>query len=125
MDWIHVLRHLVCFFHWPLMYAVAPNRFLFLGSGRHQWRHGFSQFAWFISLQAVIIFSHNQPVTSKQPAILFSQNKSAPAINHQPNEHAYSLVHCNSRASRVQNFAQHVQQEEDSKINDRLNISSL
>jgi hypothetical protein len=33
-------------------------------------------------------FSQNKPATSNQPAVLFSQNKSAPAISHQPNEQA-------------------------------------
>jgi hypothetical protein len=31
-------------------------------------------------------FSQNEPTISNQPAVLFSQNKSAPAISHQPNE---------------------------------------
>jgi hypothetical protein len=31
-------------------------------------------------------FSHNKSATSNQPAVLFSQNKPASAINHQPNE---------------------------------------
>jgi hypothetical protein len=33
-------------------------------------------------------FSQNKSATSNQPAVLFSQNKPAPAINHQPNEQA-------------------------------------
>jgi hypothetical protein len=33
-------------------------------------------------------FLSEQTSTSNQPAVLFSQNKSAPAISHQPNEHA-------------------------------------
>jgi hypothetical protein len=45
-------------------------------------------FAWLISHQPAILFSHNKPATSNQPTILFSQNKSAPAISHQPNEQA-------------------------------------
>jgi hypothetical protein len=36
-------------------------------------------------------FSQNKPAISNQPAVLFSQNKSAPAISHQPNEQAESL----------------------------------
>jgi hypothetical protein len=32
------------------------------------------------------IFSHNKPATSNQSAVLFSQNKSAPATSNQPNE---------------------------------------
>jgi hypothetical protein len=34
-----------------------------------------------------LLISH-QPTTSNQPAVLFSQNKPAPAISHQPNEQA-------------------------------------
>jgi hypothetical protein len=33
-------------------------------------------------------FLSQQISTSNQPAVLFSQNKSAPAISHQPNEQA-------------------------------------
>jgi hypothetical protein len=33
-------------------------------------------------------FSQNKLATSNQSAVLFSQNKSAPAISHQPNEQA-------------------------------------
>jgi hypothetical protein len=35
-----------------------------------------------------VLFSHNKSTTSNQPAVLFSQNKPAPAISHQPNEQA-------------------------------------
>jgi hypothetical protein len=45
-------------------------------------------FAWLISHQPTVFFSHNKPATSNQPAVLFSQNKSAPAIIHQSNEQA-------------------------------------
>jgi hypothetical protein len=46
-----------------------------------------------------------KPATSNQPPVLFSQNKSAPAMSHQPNEQAdyskenvyfSSLKYCNS-----------------------------
>jgi hypothetical protein len=37
-------------------------------------------------------FSQNKPGTSNQPAVLFSQNKPAPAISHQPNEQTASLI---------------------------------
>jgi hypothetical protein len=43
-------------------------------------------FAWPISHQPAVLFSHNKSVTNNQPAILFSQNKPAPTISHQPNE---------------------------------------
>jgi hypothetical protein len=43
-------------------------------------------FAWLISHQPAVLFSQNKSATSYQPAILFSQNKPAPAISHQPNE---------------------------------------
>jgi hypothetical protein len=45
-------------------------------------------FAWLISHQPAVFFSHNKPAISNQPAVLFSQNKPAPAISHQPTEHA-------------------------------------
>jgi hypothetical protein len=32
--------------------------------------------------------SHQQPATSNQPPVLFSENKPAPTISHQPNEQA-------------------------------------
>jgi hypothetical protein len=55
-------------------------------------------FAWLISYQSAVLFSHNKSAISIQPAVLFSQNKPAPSISHQPNEQAVgSLVHpCNS-----------------------------
>jgi hypothetical protein len=45
-------------------------------------------FAWLISHQPAVLFSQNKSATSNQPAVLFSQNKPAPAISHQPNEQA-------------------------------------
>jgi hypothetical protein len=45
-------------------------------------------FAWLISHQPAVLFSHNKSATSNQPAVLFSQNKPAPAISHQPTEQA-------------------------------------
>jgi hypothetical protein len=48
-------------------------------------------FAWLISHQPAVLFSHSKPATSNQPAVFFSQNKSAPAIRHQPNEQAQHL----------------------------------
>jgi hypothetical protein len=45
-------------------------------------------FAWLISHQPAVLFSQNKSATSNQPTILFSQNKPAPAISHQPNEQA-------------------------------------
>jgi hypothetical protein len=45
-------------------------------------------FAWLISHQPAVLFSHNKSATSNQPAVLFSHNKPAPAISHQPNEQA-------------------------------------
>jgi hypothetical protein len=45
-------------------------------------------FAWLISHQPAVLFSQNKSATSNQPAVLFSQNKSAPAISHQPTEQA-------------------------------------
>jgi hypothetical protein len=45
-------------------------------------------FAWLISHQPAVFFSHNKPAITNQPTVLFSQNKPAPAISHQPNEQA-------------------------------------
>jgi hypothetical protein len=50
--------------------------------------HLFALFAWLISHQPAVLFSHNKSATSNQPVVLFSQNKSAPAISHQPTEQA-------------------------------------
>jgi hypothetical protein len=41
----------------------------------------FSLFAWLISHKPTVLFSQNKPATSNQSAVLFSQIKSAPAIN--------------------------------------------
>jgi hypothetical protein len=56
------------------------------------WPSSFALFAWLISHQPTVLFSHNKPATSNQPTVLFSQNKSAPVISHQPNEHADWLI---------------------------------
>jgi hypothetical protein len=45
-------------------------------------------FAWLISHQPAVLFSQTKSATSNQPAVLFSQNKPAPAISHQPTEQA-------------------------------------
>jgi hypothetical protein len=39
-------------------------------------------FAWLISHQPAVIFSHNKQATSNQPTVRFSQNKPAPVISH-------------------------------------------
>jgi hypothetical protein len=49
-------------------------------------------FVWLISHQPAVLFSQNKSATSNQPTVLFSQNKSAPAISHQPNEQAAHLL---------------------------------
>jgi hypothetical protein len=41
-----------------------------------------------VSHQPAVLFSQNKSATSNQPTVLFSQNKPAPAISHQPNEQA-------------------------------------
>jgi hypothetical protein len=41
-----------------------------------------------ISHQPAVLFSQNKSATSNQPTILFSQNKPAPAISHEANEQA-------------------------------------
>jgi hypothetical protein len=48
-------------------------------------------FVWFISHQPAVLFSQNKSATSNQPAVLFSQNKQEPAISHQPNEQPVRL----------------------------------
>jgi hypothetical protein len=48
-------------------------------------------FAWFISHQLAVLFSHNKPATNT-PAVFFSENKLATVITHQPNEQAVSLA---------------------------------
>jgi hypothetical protein len=45
-------------------------------------------FAWLISHQPAVLFSQNKSATSNQPTVLFSQNKPATAVSHQPNEQA-------------------------------------
>jgi hypothetical protein len=54
--------------------------------------HLIALFAWFISHQPAVLFSHNKPATSNHPAVLFSQNKPAPAITHQPTEQAGCML---------------------------------
>jgi hypothetical protein len=43
-------------------------------------------FVWLISHQPAVVFHQNKPNTSNQPTVLFSHNKSAPAISHQSND---------------------------------------
>jgi hypothetical protein len=51
----------------------------------------FSLFARLISHQLAVLFSQNESATSRnQPAV--TQNKSAPAISHQPTEQAVCLL---------------------------------
>jgi hypothetical protein len=50
-----------------------------------------SLFVRLISHQPAVLFSQNKSATSNQPAVLYSHNKSAPAISHQPNEQACRL----------------------------------
>jgi hypothetical protein len=50
--------------------------------------HTRSLFAWLISHQPALLFSHNKSPTSNQPAVRFSRNKPGPAISHRPNEQA-------------------------------------
>jgi hypothetical protein len=38
-------------------------------------------FAWLISHQPAVLFSHNKPTTRNQSAVFFSQNKSASATS--------------------------------------------
>jgi ABC-type nickel/cobalt efflux system permease component RcnA len=43
---------------------------------------GSALFAWLISHQPAVLFSHNKPATSNQPTVLFCQNRPATS---QPN----------------------------------------
>jgi hypothetical protein len=45
-------------------------------------------FVWLISHQPAVLFSQKKSAISNQPTVLFSQNKPAPAISHQPTEQA-------------------------------------
>jgi hypothetical protein len=55
-------------------------------------------FAWLISHQPAVLFSQNKSATSNQTAVLFSQNKPAPVISHQPNEQAGALFFIDNAA---------------------------
>jgi hypothetical protein len=57
-------------------------------------------FAWLISHQLAVLFSHNKPATNNWPAVFFSENKSATPITHQPNEQAVSLMTKISQAKK-------------------------
>jgi hypothetical protein len=50
-------------------------------------------FAWLISHQPAVPFSKNKPATNNQKTVLFSHNKSASTISHQPNEQAQKQHH--------------------------------
>jgi hypothetical protein len=63
-----------------------PLRTQITGSIRH------ALFVWLISHQPAVLFSQNKSATSNQPTLLFSHNKSAPAISHQPNEQTANLM---------------------------------
>jgi hypothetical protein len=54
----------------------------------------YTLFVWLISHQPAVLFSQNKSATSNQPAVLLSQNKPAPVISHQPNEHAAMVLTC-------------------------------
>jgi hypothetical protein len=49
-------------------------------------------FAWLISHQPAVLFSQNKSATNNQPTVFFSQNKPAPAVSHQPNEQAVDVL---------------------------------
>jgi hypothetical protein len=51
-------------------------------------KSNYALFAWLMSHQPAVLFSQNKSATSNQPTVLFSQNKPAPAVSHQPNEQA-------------------------------------
>jgi hypothetical protein len=48
-------------------------------------------FVWLISHQPAVLFSQNKSAISNQPTVLFSQSKPAPAISHQPTEQSLFL----------------------------------
>jgi hypothetical protein len=54
-------------------------------------------FVWLISHQPAVLFSQNKSAISNQPTVIPSQNKPAPAISHQPTEQAvafFGLLYC-------------------------------
>jgi hypothetical protein len=55
-------------------------------SATHRPRPSAALFAWLISHQPAVLFSHNKLAISNQPTVLFSQNKPALDISHQPTE---------------------------------------
>jgi hypothetical protein len=61
----------------------------------------YALFAWLISHQTAVLFSQNKLDTNNQPTILFSRNKPASAISHQPNEQAISQVFESRRQPEV------------------------
>jgi hypothetical protein len=64
-------------------------------------QHISALFAWLISHQPTVFFSHNKSATSNQPAVLFSQNKPATDISHQPTEQAEEARKCRGCEHRM------------------------
>jgi hypothetical protein len=60
-----------------------------------------SLFVWLINHQPAVLFSQNKSATSNQPTVLFSQNKSAPAISHQPNDSWSGMAGGGARCARL------------------------
>jgi hypothetical protein len=65
---------------------VLINELHALTNSTYNIAHTYALFVWLISHQPAVLFSQNKSATSNQPTVLFSQNKSAPAISYQPNE---------------------------------------
>jgi hypothetical protein len=76
----------------PTRGATWMRRFGFAFPSR--WRvggnFGGNRFVWLISHQPAVLFSQNKSATSNQTAVLFSQKKSSQVTGHQPNEQVAS-----------------------------------
>jgi hypothetical protein len=70
----------------------ARLRFFFWLVSRLHWIHMLHPVRLAYQPPASSTFLSDKPATSNQPAILFSQNRPAPAISHQPTEQAAYLV---------------------------------
>jgi hypothetical protein len=71
---------LICFF-FKKMVVMMSEGVCFLCTNWHPLRFTYQ-------LTVVVLLSQNKSATSNQPTIHLSQNKSAPAISHQPNKQA-------------------------------------
>jgi hypothetical protein len=64
------------FYNYTIAFLYSAPLFL-----RTKTQSIFALFVWLISHQPAVLFSQNKSAISNQPAVLFSQNKSAPATS--------------------------------------------